>query len=174
MVPSAVIAPLAAPFADRGRRERVLVRVSIVRGVATSAAAVVIGVVGPAQIIYRWRCCLRSRLRFFVLPIRRCSPRCAAPDMSWPAPTWCVACSTRSPRWWALLAAVLLQFTGVTVVFAVASGASLWAAVLMLRVRYDAPPRPSAPKGGLGCRPEPRLGAYPRPRRGSRPSPVGR
>ncbi len=45
-----------------------------------------------------------------------------------------------------LLAAVLLKFTSVTVVFAVASGASLWAAGLMLRVRYDAPPRPSAAK----------------------------
>ena len=45
-----------------------------------------------------------------------------------------------------LLAAVLLQFTGVTVVFAVAAGASLWAAALLLRLRYDAPPRPSAPR----------------------------
>ena len=44
-----------------------------------------------------------------------------------------------------LLAALLLQFTGVTVVFAVAAGASLWAAALLLRLRYDAPPRPSAP-----------------------------
>ena len=44
-----------------------------------------------------------------------------------------------------LLAALLLQFTGVTVVFAVAAGASLWAAALLVRLRYDAPPRPSAP-----------------------------
>jgi hypothetical protein len=44
-----------------------------------------------------------------------------------------------------LLAAVLLKLTGVTVVFAVAAGASLWAAALLLRLRYDAPPRPSAP-----------------------------
>jgi hypothetical protein len=49
-----------------------------------------------------------------------------------------------------LLAAVLLKLTGVTVVFAVAAGASLWAAALLLRLRYDAPPRPSAPtKGAL-------------------------
>ena len=38
MVPSAVVAPLAAPLADRGRRERVLVVVSTVRGIATGAA----------------------------------------------------------------------------------------------------------------------------------------
>jgi hypothetical protein len=34
----------------------------------------------------------------------------------------------------------------VTVVFAVAAGASLWAAALLLRLNYDAPPRPSAPR----------------------------
>ena len=32
MVPSAICAPLLSPFADRGRRERVLVLVSTVRG----------------------------------------------------------------------------------------------------------------------------------------------
>jgi predicted MFS family arabinose efflux permease len=34
----------------------------------------------------------------------------------------------------------------VTVVFAVASGASLWAAALLWRLDYDAPPRPAAPR----------------------------
>jgi Major Facilitator Superfamily len=46
-----------------------------------------------------------------------------------------------------LLAAVLLKFTDVEVVFAVASAASLAAAALLLRLRYDAPPRPAAPRG---------------------------
>src|SRR5512132_3840525 len=52
MVPSAVIAPLAAPLADRGRRERVLVVVSSARGVATGAAAIVIGMNGPLPVVY--------------------------------------------------------------------------------------------------------------------------
>src|SRR5687768_18509144 len=39
MVPSAICAPLLSPLADRGRRERVLIVVSAVRGVATAAAA---------------------------------------------------------------------------------------------------------------------------------------
>src|SRR5918995_5602059 len=39
MVPAAIFAPLLSPFADRGRRERVLVVVSTVRGVVTPAAA---------------------------------------------------------------------------------------------------------------------------------------
>ena len=44
MVPSAVVAPLAAPLADRGRRERVLVVVSTVRGIATGAAGIVVAI----------------------------------------------------------------------------------------------------------------------------------
>src|SRR5215211_5341255 len=52
MVPSAVIAPLAAPLADRGRRERVLVLVSTARGVATGVAAMVVGMNGPLPIVY--------------------------------------------------------------------------------------------------------------------------
>ena len=43
MVPSAILAPLLSPLADRGRRERVLILVSMLRGVATGAAAVVVG-----------------------------------------------------------------------------------------------------------------------------------
>ena len=52
MVPSAVVAPLAPPLADRGRRERVLVVVSTVRGVATGAAGVVVAIDGPVSIVY--------------------------------------------------------------------------------------------------------------------------
>jgi hypothetical protein len=52
MVPSAVIAPLAAPLADRGRRERVLVLVSTVRGVATGAAGIVVALNGLVVIVY--------------------------------------------------------------------------------------------------------------------------
>ena len=44
MVPSAILAPLLSPMADRGRRERVLILVSLLRGLVTGAAAVVVGV----------------------------------------------------------------------------------------------------------------------------------
>src|ERR1044071_7917274 len=52
MVPSALVAPLLSPLADQGRRERVLIVVSALRGVFTGAAAVVLGVGGPTQIVY--------------------------------------------------------------------------------------------------------------------------
>jgi hypothetical protein len=48
-----------------------------------------------------------------------------------------------------LLAAVILEFTNVAVVFAVAAAASLAAAAVLLRLRYDAPPRPPAPRGAI-------------------------
>src|SRR6188768_1304943 len=51
MVPSALIAPLAAPLADRGRRERVLV-LSTVRGVDTGAAGIVVALNAPVVIVY--------------------------------------------------------------------------------------------------------------------------
>src|SRR4249919_2813729 len=37
MAPSALLAPLLSPLADRGRRERVLIVVSVLRGVVTGA-----------------------------------------------------------------------------------------------------------------------------------------
>jgi hypothetical protein len=46
-----------------------------------------------------------------------------------------------------LLATLILEFTNLAVVFAVASAASLAAAVMLLRLRYEAPPRPAAPRG---------------------------
>ena len=52
MLPSALLAPLLSPIADRGRRERVLILVSTVRGLATAAAAVVAAVSGPPAAIY--------------------------------------------------------------------------------------------------------------------------
>src|SRR5688500_12652376 len=52
MVPSALLAPLLSPLADRGRRERVLILVSTLRSLATGAAAVVIGMSGPTYLVY--------------------------------------------------------------------------------------------------------------------------
>src|SRR5687768_12129735 len=52
MVPSALLAPLLSPLADKGRREHVLVLVSLLRAVATGAAALVVGVGGPSSIVY--------------------------------------------------------------------------------------------------------------------------
>lgn len=146
MLPSAILAPLLSPFADRGRRERVLVVVSTLRGVATAVAALTVALSGPTYVVY-----LLAVLSTIAATLFR-------PTHSALLPTLCRTghelASANVVRGFLdsiatlvgpLLAAVLLAFTDVSVVFAVAAAASFWAALLLLRVRYDAPPRPPAP-----------------------------
>jgi MFS family permease len=150
MLPAAILAPLLSPLADRGRREKVLVLVSTVRGVATAAAAVVAAMAGPIVIVY------------VLAVVSTIAATLFRPAHSALLPSLCrtgyeltsanvvrglldSAATLVGP----LLAAVLLQFTDVAVVFAVAAAASLWAALLLARVRYDAPPRPAAKRPDL-------------------------
>ncbi|HWM74068.1 MAG TPA: MFS transporter, partial [Nocardioides sp.] len=146
MAPSAILAPLLSPFADKGRRERVLILVSVLRGVATGAAAVVVGVGGPSQIVYAL-----AVLSTIAATLYRPAHSALLPSLCHTGYELASANVVRGLLDAAatlagpLLAAVLLQFADVTVVFAVAGGASLWAAALLLRLQYDVPPRPSAP-----------------------------
>jgi MFS family permease len=148
MLPAAVVAPLAAPLADRGRRERVVVLVCTVRGVATALAAVVVGLAGPPQIVYALAVVSTIAATLFrpahsaLLPsLCRTGYELASANVV--RGLLDSVATLAGP----LLAAVLIQFTSVTVVFAGAAAASLWAAVMMLRVHYEAPPRPPAPAG---------------------------
>jgi MFS family permease len=146
MVPSAILAPLLSPLADRGRRERVLVLVSLLRGVATGAAALVVGVGGPTPVVY-----LLAVLSTMAATLYRPAHSALLPSLCHSGYELASANVVRGLLDSAatlvgpLVAAVLLEFTSVTVVFAVAAVASIWAAALLLRLRYDAPPRPSAP-----------------------------
>jgi len=150
MLPAAVLAPLLSPIADRGRRERVLVLVSTVRGVATAAAALVAAVSGPVAIVYALAVCSTIAATLFrpahsaLLP-SLCSTGHELASANVVRGLLDSAATLVGP----LLAAVLLQIADVSLVFAVAAAASLWAALLLARVRYDAPPRPPAPRRDL-------------------------
>ena len=148
MVPSAILAPLLSPFADRGRRERVLVVVSAARGVATGAAALTVALAGPTLVVYALAVLSTIAATLF------------RPAHSALLPTLCRTghelTSANVVRGMLdsvatlvgpLLATVLLAVADVSVVFAVAAGASIWAALLLLRVRYDSAPRAAAPRG---------------------------
>lgn len=148
VVPSAVIAPLAAPLADRGRRERVLILVSTARGVATGVAAILVGVNGPLPVVYAL-----AAVSTIAATLYRPAHSALLPSL---CRTGYELASANVVRGFLdsvatlagpLLAAVLLEFTGVTAVFVVAAAASLLAAVLLLGLRYEAPPRPAAPRG---------------------------
>lgn len=147
MVPSAILAPLLSPIADRGRRERVLILVSTVRGLATAAAAVVALLAGPAIVIY-----VLAVLSTIAATLYRPAHSALLPSLCRTGYELASANVVRGLLDSAatlvgpLLAAVLLQFTGVGVVFAVAAAASFWSAALLVRLRYEAPPRPAAPR----------------------------
>jgi MFS family permease len=150
MVPSAVVAPFAATLADRGRRERVLVLVSTIRGGATGVAGIVVALNGPVAIVYGL-----AVLSTIAATLYRPAHSALLPSLCRTGHELASANVVRgmldsvATLAGPLLAAVLLKFTDVAVVFAFASGASLAAAALVLRLRYDAPPRPSAPRGRL-------------------------
>jgi MFS family permease len=147
MVPSAIVAPLLSPLADRGRRERLLILVSALRGVVTAAAALIVGVGGATPIVYALAVLSTIAATLFrpahsaLLP-SLCHTGYELASANVVRGLLDAAATLVGP----LLAALLLQFTGVTVVFAVAAGASLWSAALLLRLNYDAPPRPAAPR----------------------------
>ena len=148
MIPSAILAPLLSPLADRGRREQILILVSTLRGVATGAAAVVVGIGGPAQVVYAL-----AVLSTIAATLFRPAHSALLPSLCHTGSELAGANVVRglldaiATLVGPLLAAVLLQVAGVTAVFAVAAGASLWAAAVLMRLRYDAPPRPPAPTG---------------------------
>ena len=148
MVPSAIVAPLATPFADRGRRERVLILVSTLRGIALGAAGMVVAFDGPLVIVY-----LLAALSSVAATLYLPAHSALLPSLCRTGRELASANVVRGlldsvgTLAGPLLAAVLLEFTGVAVVFAAASGASLAAAALLLRLRYEAPPRPAAPRG---------------------------
>jgi MFS family permease len=147
MVPSAFLTPLIAPLADRGRRERALVLISTVRGVATGGAGFVVGLGGPVWIVYAL-----AAVSTVAATLYRPTHSALLPSLCRTGHELASANVVRgmldsvATLVGPLLAAVLLEFTSVAIVFAVASGASLAAAALLVRLRYDAPPRPAAPR----------------------------
>ncbi|HEY9470669.1 MAG TPA: MFS transporter, partial [Propionibacteriaceae bacterium] len=147
MVPAAVVAPLAAPLADRGRRERVLVLVSTFRGVTIGAAGVIVAIDGPVLIVY-----VLAILATVIATLYLPAHSALLPSLCRTGHELASANVVRgfldsvATLLGPLLAAVLLEFTEVSAVFAVAAGASLAAAVILVGLRYMAPPRPAAPR----------------------------
>jgi MFS family permease len=151
MLPSAICAPLLSPFADRGRREKVLVVVSTARGVATGAAAVVAALGGAPALIYAL-----AVLSTIAATLFRPAHSALLPSLCHTGHELASANVVRGMLDSAatlvgpLLAAVILEVADVDVVFGVAAAASLWSAALLLRLDYDAPPRPPATGRRLG------------------------
>ena len=151
MLPSAICAPLLSPFADRGRRDKVLVVVSTARGVATGAAAVVAALGGAPALIYAL-----AVLSTIAATLFRPAHSALLPSLCHTGHELASANVVRgmldstATLVGPLLAAVILAVADVDVVFGVAAAASLWSAALLMRLDYDAPPRPPATGRRLG------------------------
>jgi hypothetical protein len=87
MVPSGSLAPLIAPLADRGRRERALVLISTVRAVATGAAGFVVRLGGPVWIVYALAAVSTVAATLCRPTHSALLPSLAGPDMNLPART---------------------------------------------------------------------------------------
>ena len=142
MLPSALLAPVLTPYADRWRRERVLVVVSAVRAGATAGTAVLVAADGSVAVV------------FALAAVSTVAATLYRPTHSALLPSLC-----RTPHELAganvvrgmldslatlvgpLVAAVLLSISGVTAVLAAAAASSAWSAALMLPVRTDTVPR---------------------------------
>jgi MFS family permease len=151
MVPSAICAPLLSPLADRGRRERVLVVVSALRGSVTAAAAVVAATGGSTALIYALAVLSTMAATLFrpahsaLLPsLCRTGHELASANVV--RGMLDSAATLLGP----LLAAVLLGIADVDLVFAIAAAASFWSAALLVRLTYDAPPRSGVSGRHLG------------------------
>jgi len=120
---------------------------STARAVATGAAAIVVGVDGPSWIVY-----ILAAFSTIAATLYRPAHSALLPSLCRTGHELASANVVRglldsvATLVGPLLAAVLLEFSDVAVVFAVASGASFAAAALLLRLRYEAPPRPPAPR----------------------------
>lgn len=150
MVPSAVLAPMLSPLVDRGRRERVLVVVSTLRGLATVAAAVVVTLDASVLLVYA-----AAVLSTIAATLYRPAHSALLPSLCRTGHELASANVVRglldsvATLVGPLVATVLLGVAGVDLVFAVAALASFWSAALMVGLRYDAPPRPAATRPNL-------------------------
>lgn len=145
MLPSAVVAPVVAPYADRWRRDRVLVGVSVVRGAATALAAALVGTGGPELTVYALAVGSTVAATLYRPAHSALLPSlCRTPAELAGANVVRGMLDSLATLVGPVLAAVLLDVSGVTAAIAAAAGASLWSAVLMLRVRYVPTPRAPA------------------------------
>jgi len=141
VLPSAVLTPVLAPLADRGRRERVLSAVATVRATAMALAAISVALAAPVGFVYAAAAASSVAATLF------------RPAHSALLPTLC-----RTGRELAsanvvrgmldsiasligpLAAAALLAFADASLTIGVAAASALGAALLVLHLRYEGPP----------------------------------
>lgn len=149
LLPSALLSPLLVAFADRMRRERVLAGLSGLRALALGAAALVFHAGAPTVLVYGLA--MVATVAFTVF----------RPAHSALLPSLCtttreLTCAnvvrglvdSAGTLLGPALAGVLLTLTDAAAVFAATAALSLAAAVVLLRIHYEAPPRMAPERRG--------------------------
>jgi len=153
VLPSAVLTPLLAPLADRGRRERVLVIVSAARGTAMGVAALIVALSGPVVAVYAVAAASSVAASLFrpahsaLLPgLCRTGHELAGANVV--RGMLDSLASLIGP----LVAAVLLALADPSAVLAVAAGSAFCAALLVVNLRYESAPSGRAAAGPVRMR----------------------
>jgi MFS family permease len=136
MLPSALLAPVLSPYADRWRRERVLVVVSAVRAGATAGTAVLVAADGSVAAVYALAAVSTVAATLYRPAHSALLPSlCRTPYELAGANVVRGMLDSLATLVGPLVAAVLLEARDVTAVLVAAALASAWSAALMLPVR---------------------------------------
>lgn len=142
ILPAALLAPFAATFVDRYRRERVLAAVGLVRGLTLGAAALSLELVASPVAAY-----VLVAVATLAHTLYRPAHSALLPTLSQTPAQLTSANVVRgmldslSALLGPLAAGLLVGPAGISGVLAVAAGAAAWSAWLVARLRYEAPPR---------------------------------
>jgi MFS family permease len=142
LLPGALAGPVVATLADRVRRERAITAIGLVRAAAMGLMALVLASGGPTVLIYA----LAVVSTIAGTPFRAAHSAllpslCSTPDQFTSANAVRGMLDSLSTLIGPLVAAVLLEIGTPAGVFAAAGAASLWSALLVLRLDYEALPR---------------------------------
>ena len=141
MIPAALVAPVAATVADRGRRESVLAWVGVVRALSLGAAGVVSATGAPVGLVYVALVVATVAQTLFRPAHSALLPSlCTTPAELTSANVVRGLLDSIATLIGPLIAAVLLKASGPAAVLVAAATASALAAILAMAVHYDAPP----------------------------------
>jgi MFS family permease len=141
-LPAALLAPVGTAFADRFRRDRVLMWSCLIRVAATGTAAAVLAADGPRVAVYALAVLATAAFRLFRPAHSALLPGlCNTPFELSSANVVRGLLDSLSTLVGPLAAALLLDVSSPAAVFSTSAGLSLTSALLLLRLSYEAPPR---------------------------------
>jgi len=148
LAPGAIAGPFLAAIADRVRRERVIVAIGLLRGVSIGAMAVLLSIGAPTVGIYVFAVVATIA----GTPLRAAHSAllpslCTTPEQLTSANAVRGMLDSLSTLIGPLIAAVLLGVGTPATVFIAAAAASVWSALLVLRLDYEVPAREARASG---------------------------